>query len=75
MSIVWKLLLIAAAFVISYFVAKEFYIAAVSRGWPQRKYFWFCFLLPFAGYLLVLALPDRGGPALGSFESADLPEL
>ena len=75
MSVVWKILLFAAAAVVSWFVAKEFYKAAVARGWPQKKYFWICFLLPCAGYLLVLALPDRGGPALGAFDSSDLPEL
>ena len=61
--------------VVSFFMAREFYKAAVARGWPQKKYFWICFLLPIFGYLLVIALPDRGGPALGSFVSDDLPEL
>jgi len=61
--------------VVSFFMAREFYKAAVARGWPQKKYFWICFLLPILGYLLVIALPDRGGPALGSFVSDDLPEL
>ena len=61
--------------VVSFLVAREFYKAAVARGWPQKKYFWICFLLPIAGYLLIIALPDRGGPALGSFVSGDLPEL
>lgn len=75
MSTFWTLLLIIAAFVISYAVAKEFYKAAVARGWPEKKYFWICFLLPPAGYLLVIALPDRGGPAPGSYVSSDLPEL
>ena len=68
-------LVVAVCLVVSYFVAKEFYKAAVARGWPQKKYFWICFLLPVIGYLLVIALPDRGGPALGSFVSDDLPDL
>ncbi len=78
MSIVsafWIVVSFAAAIVISYFLAGEFYKAAVARGWPQKKYFWICFLLPVAGYILVASLPDRGGPALGAFESSDLPEL
>ncbi|MBR1456009.1 MAG: hypothetical protein IJ594_02460 [Oscillospiraceae bacterium] len=75
MIVLYVLLALAAFLVISYFVAKEFYKAAVARGWPHKKYFWLCFLLPPAGYLLVVALPDRGGPALGSFVSDDLPEL
>ena len=61
--------------VVSFFMAREFYKAAVARGWPQKKYFWICFLLPICGYLLVIALPDRGGHALGSFVSDDLPQL
>ena len=75
MKIVILLLLCLAALVISYFVAKEFYKAAVAKGWPQKKYFWLCFLLTFAGYLLVVSLPDRGGAPIGSFVSGDLPEL
>ncbi len=66
---------VSIGLVVSFFMAREFYKAAVARGWPQKKYFWICFLLPIFGYLLVIALPDRGGPALGSFVSDDLPEL
>lgn len=69
------LLSVAAALAVSWFVAQEFYKAAVAKGWPDKKYFWLCFLLTFAGYLLVAALPDRGGPAQGSFTSDELPEL
>ena len=75
MMILLYLLLVAAGLVVSYFVAQEFYKAAVAKGWPQKKYFWLCFLLTGAGYLLVLALPDRGGSAQESFTSDDLPEL
>jgi hypothetical protein len=74
-SAIWTVLFVIAAAAISCYVAKEFYKAAVARGWPEKKYFWICFLLPPAGYLLVIALPDRGGPARGSFVSTDLPEL
>ena len=75
MSAVLKVLVAMLIPAISWFLASEFYKASVARGWPQKKYFWICFLLPFAGYLLVLTLPDRGGPAPGSFVSDDLPEL
>ena len=75
MSAFWTVLLVIAAVAISFTAAKEFYKASVARGWPEKKYFWICFLLPVIGYLLVIALPDRGGPALGSFVSSDLPEL
>ena len=60
---------------LSYFIANEFYKAAVAKGWPQKKYFWLCFLLGIAGYLLVIALPDRGGSHMADFVSKDLPEL
>ena len=69
------LLILILGLVVSYLLAKEFYRAAVARGWPAKKYFWICFLLPVIGYLLIIALPDRGGPAPGSFESDDLPSL
>lgn len=75
MRILYILAAAVVYLVVAWFVAKEFYKAAVARGWPQKKYFWLCFLLPLAGYLLVIALPDRGGAALGSFVSTDLPEL
>ena len=58
-----------------YFVACEFYKVAVMKGWAQRKYFFFAFFLTLIGYLLITALPDRGGAAAGSFDSRDLPEL
>ncbi|MBO5555792.1 MAG: hypothetical protein J5927_01275 [Oscillospiraceae bacterium] len=75
MDAIWVLLGVIAALIADYFVAREFYKAAVMKGWPQKKYFWFSFLLGLAGWLLVAALPDRGGPALTAFESDDLPSL
>ncbi len=75
MSTALKVLLVMVVLAVSWYLAGEFHRAAVARGWPQKKYFWICFLLPIAGYLLVLALPDRGGPAPGFFSSSDLPEL
>lgn len=65
----------AAALAADYYVAKEFYKAAVMKGRSEKKYFWLCFVLTLAGYLLVAALPDRGGAAMTSLESDDLPEL
>ena len=75
MTILLYFLAAAAGLVLSYFVAQEFYKAAVAKGWPQKKYFWLCFLLTTVGYLLVIALPDRGGPVQSSFTSDELPEL
>jgi len=62
--------------VISYFIAKEFYKAALMKGWNSKKYFWIPFLLGLVGYLLVIALPDRGGVQhMSVMISDDLPEL
>lgn len=61
--------------VLDYFIAREFYLAAAMKGWASKKYFFYAFFLPVIGYLLILALPDRGSVAAGSFESRDLPEL
>lgn len=64
-----------AFLVLDYFVAREFYMAASMKGWASKKYFFFAFFLTVVGYLLILALPDRGSISAGSFESRDLPEL
>lgn len=65
----------AVGLVLDFFVAREFYQAAAMKGWASRKYFFYAFFLTLIGYLLVLALPDRGSASAGSFESRDLPEL
>ena len=70
-----KIILILLALVLDYFVAREFYKVAVMKGWAEQKYFFFAFFLTLIGYLLITALPDRGGAAAGSFDSRDLPEL
>lgn len=41
-------------------IAKEFANVAKEKGYSQKKYFWYSFLLGIIGYLLVVALPDRG---------------
>ena len=56
-------------------LAKEFYKIAVVKGWSSKKYFWFPVLVTFAGYLLVIALPDKGGVNIAALVSDDLPEL
>lgn len=50
---IFMFLLIAAI------LAALFYEVAVEKGFPQKKYLWIPFLFGFAGYLLVIALPDR----------------
>ena len=75
MPVYVKIILLVLALVLDCFVAREFYKVAVMKGWAQRKYFFFAFFLTLIGYLLITALPDRGGAAAGSFDSRDLPEL
>lgn len=58
---------------ILYLIAKEFYKAAQAKGYSEKKYLWLCFLLGVIGYLLVIALPDRGNTPKAV--SDDLPEL
>lgn len=58
---------------VMYLIAKEFYKAAEAKGYAEKKYLWLCFLLGAVGYLLVVALPDRGGKAASNLD--DLPML
>ena len=64
-----------ALLVLDFFVAREFYLAAATKGWASKKYFFFAFFLTVIGYLMIIALPDRGSVSAGSYESRDLPEL
>lgn len=66
-------ILIAAAYlVLDYFIAEWFAEATYAKGYHESKYFWICFWLGFIGYLLVIALPDRGNRPAGPGE---LPKL
>ena len=61
--------------VLDFLVAWEFQKIAMLKGWTSKKFFFYSFFLSLIGYLMVIALPDRGGLAEGSYESSDLPEL
>ena len=70
------LVIIAALIAIAYFVAKEFYYVAEQKGYAERKYFWYAFLLNWIGYLLIIALPDRGtNNTSRNFDIDQLPTL
>ncbi len=75
MRIFLMIVVCLALLVLDYFIAREFYLAAATKGWASKKYFFYAFFLTVIGYLLVLALPDRGSLSAGSFESRDLPVL
>ena len=51
---------IIVGLIVDFYLAAQFCDAANDKGYDGSKYLWICFLFPFAGYLLVIALPDRG---------------
>ena len=58
---------------ILYLIAKEFYKVAQEKGYSEKKYLWLPFLLGMIGYLLVIALPDRGN--IPKVINDELPDL
>ena len=44
-----------------FWIAGEFQHVCEEKGYSSRKYFWICFLVPPAGWILCAALPDRAG--------------
>lgn len=69
-------LIIALCFLAAHIYASfEFYNVAVMKGWPQKKYLYISLLLWFAGYLIIVALPDRSSIKKAAVVSRDLPEL
>lgn len=75
------ILLSLITFVISFgvVIAAEFSSIAAEKGYTGKKYFWFTFLVPAVGILMVIALPDRRNAMApvnnAVFESNELPEL
>lgn len=63
--------------VLDFFISRWFYTAAKEKGHQQKKYFWICFWLGMVGWLLIIALPDRGGVLPRKQEPVrdELPEL
>ena len=70
-----RIIILLLALIVHYFVAVEFYKVAIMKGWSQRKYFFMAFLLWLVGYMLIIALPDRGGSSRKVVVSDDLPDL
>lgn len=75
MYYVLAFVLIAAFVAADILLAKEFYKIAVIKGWSDKKYFWFPVFVTVAGYLLVIALPDKGRADIAALVSDDLPDL
>lgn len=57
------LLVLAAIIYIWYLVCHEFARIAADKGYPDNRYFHYCFWLGIIGMLMVIALPDRMGTA------------
>lgn len=57
------------------FVSVEFYRVAVMKGWSDKKYLLMAIFLWVVGYLLIIALPDRGGYNRKAVHSNDLPDI
>lgn len=75
MRILWIVLAGFGCLALDLWLAREFYKAAVMKGWPGKRYFWLSLLLPPAGWALVAALPDRSAQAGAEIISKKLPEL
>ena len=71
---IFGLLPIVIFFVVNWFAAGEFYKLAEDKGYHSRKYFWWAFLVPVVGYILIAAMPDRGADQRTVYNQ-DLPEL
>ncbi|MDY5818310.1 MAG: hypothetical protein SPK26_09820 [Treponema sp.] len=69
---IWVYIIIGL--VVDVIVTLEFNEIAHMKGYNEKKYFWYCLLLGFFGYLIVMALPiktDITSTARGN----DLPTL
>ena len=60
LSIVFYLVLIAGGIVLNVFISKWFRNIAQMKGHNEKRYFWVPFFFGLVGYLMVIALPDRG---------------
>ncbi len=66
-------ILLIVSIIIAYLLAKEFYAVANSKGYEDKKYFWYSFIFLFAGYLLIIALPDKNIKSESNI--SELPEI
>jgi len=64
---------IALGILVSYYIAGLFYFIAVDKGYSAKVYLWIATLFGFVGYLLIVAMPDRGGNLQAPND--DLPDL
>ena len=60
---------------VTYLIAAYFYSAAFDKGYTEAFYLKLAFWIPIAGYLLVIALPQRTAFDTQSYENDTLPDL
>ena len=70
-------ILTALMLYLEFLIAAYFYGAAVDKGYPDPFYLKLAFWIPVIGYLLVIALPNRGGSGSNASSIYDdsLPDL
>ena len=62
--------------IIAYYAGKEFERIAAMKGFVDKKFFWWSFLMPPVGMLMVVALPDRmGAKPAAPVQDEQLPAL
>lgn len=71
----FTILLTILCLVIEFYLASEFYKVVQMKGYSETKYFWIAFLFSFAGYLLIIALPDKTQTAPQNNDTDSLPRL
>lgn len=57
--VILLLIPLAGLVAVWYFVCKDFARIAADKGYPDRRYFHYCFWLGLVGVLMVVAMPDR----------------
>ena len=63
----------AAILFFGYYIAGLFYFIAVDKGYSSKVYLHLCFWITIVGFLLVIAMPDRGGNP--QYANDELPDL
>ena len=59
--IIWASLVACLAFIMGWvYIAQQFERIAKMKGHYEKRYFWLSFFLTIIGWMLVIALPDRG---------------
>ncbi len=61
------------ALILDFAFAQEFGGIAVEKGYSYKKYVIWCYIFTVIGYLMVIALPDRGSKA--EVATDELPDL